>query len=153
MEREVLEAIWALHSHEVESGGWLCASYPPEDDRVRIVHASGPGHNGKHGAGWTRLSDPSQVEEAFDDSLGQARLVRVGDWHSHPVRDSFPSDADLAKWAQHSDDAGVLPYAGVIVTPGEVGWMTPEFHGWVTREEDQGFLVCEPGKIGEPRLG
>jgi proteasome lid subunit RPN8/RPN11 len=72
----------------------------------------------------------------------------VGDWHSHPVRDSIPSDADLAKWAQHSDDAGVLPYAGVIVTPGEdLGWTCPRLDGWVTRENEHGFLICEPAKV------
>jgi hypothetical protein len=40
-----------------------------------------------------------------------------------------------------------LPYPSVIVTPGEVGWVTPEFHGSVTREDDRGLLICEPGKI------
>jgi hypothetical protein len=55
----------------------------------------------------------------------------------------------LAAWARHSEDAGVLPYAGVIVTPGEVGWMSPEFHGWITRDHDRGLLVCEPGRIDE----
>jgi proteasome lid subunit RPN8/RPN11 len=149
MEQEVLQTLWQFDSQEVETGGWLYALYAPDDDRVTIAHASGPGHNGKHGGGWTRLSDPSEVEEAFDDALAQARLVRVGDWHSHPVRDSIPSDADLAKWARHSDEAGVLPYSGVIVTPGEVGWMSPEFHGWITREDDRGLLVCEPGRIDE----
>jgi hypothetical protein len=83
----------------------------------------------------------------LDDVLAIARLVRVGDWHSRPVRDSIPSDADLAKWARHSDAADVLPYVGVVVTPGELGWTTPRFYGWVTREDDQGLLVCEPGKI------
>jgi len=52
-------------------------------------------------------------------------------------------------WANNSDRAGVLPYASVIVTPGEIGWTTPEFHGWVTREDDQGVLVCEPAKVFE----
>jgi hypothetical protein len=33
-------------------------------------------------------------------------------------------------------EAGGVPYSGLIVMPGEVGWMTPQFHGWVTREDD-----------------
>jgi hypothetical protein len=40
-----------------------------------------------------------------------------------------------------------LPYFGVVVTPGEVGWMTPEFYGWVTREDDRGCLVAEPAVL------
>jgi hypothetical protein len=27
--------------------------------------------------------------------------------------------------------------------------MSPEFHGWITREDDRGLLVCEPGRIDE----
>jgi hypothetical protein len=46
-----------------------------------------------------------------------------------------------------NNDSRVLPHIRVIVTPGEVGWMTPEFHGWVTREDDRGLLVCEPSRI------
>ena len=91
-----------------------------------------------------RLSDPDEVEAGFGDVLARARFVRAGDWHSHPVQDAIPSDADLANWARHSDDSAVLRYTGVIVTPGEVGWMTPEFYGWVAREGAGGLLVCEP---------
>jgi proteasome lid subunit RPN8/RPN11 len=129
MEQEVLHAIWRFESREIESGGWLYAMYPLEDHRATVVYASGPGQNGSHGSGQVRLSEPNQVEAACGEILARARLVRVGDWHSHPVQDTIPSDADLAAWARHGEDAGVLPYAGVIVTPGEVGWMSPEFHG------------------------
>jgi proteasome lid subunit RPN8/RPN11 len=95
-------------------------------------------------------AEPSRCQAAsFEDCLLQTQLVRVGDWHSHPNDDPIPSDADLRTWGLHSEDAGVLPYAGVIVTPGEVGWMTPEFYGWVTREDDRGLLVCGPGRIDE----
>jgi len=27
--------------------------------------------------------------------------------------------------------------------------MTPEFYGWVTREDGRGLLVCQPGWIDE----
>jgi hypothetical protein len=65
----------------------------------------------------TKLADGLGLA-ILDDVLAIARLVRVGDRHSRPVRDSIPSDADLAKWARHSEEAGVLPYPSVIVTPG-----------------------------------
>jgi hypothetical protein len=80
--------------------------------------------------------DPAPGVEGDSPSVG-----RPGDPHRE--------DADLANWARHSDDSAVLPYTGVIVTPGGVGWMSPEFHGWVTREDDRGLLACEPAKIDE----
>jgi hypothetical protein len=43
-----------------------------------------------------------------------------------------------------------LLYVGVVVTPGEVGWMTPEFYGWVTCEYERRLRVCEPARIDEP---
>lgn len=152
IEQEVLSAIWGFDSREIETGGYLYALYWPDEDRVGVMHASGPGHNGRHGSGQVRLGDPNDVESGFDDTLTRAGLVRVGDWHSHPNDDPIPSDADLRIWGRHSDDADVSPYAGVIVTPGEVGWMTPELHAWITREDDHGLLVCEPGRI-EERFG
>jgi Prokaryotic homologs of the JAB domain len=148
IEHEVVSAIWEFDSREVETGGWLYGLYPADDDWVAVIHASGPGQNGSHGRGWTRLSDPSQVEADFSDSLARARPVRVGDWHSHPNDDPTPSDADLRIWGRHSDEAGVLPYVALIAMPGEdVGWMVPQFAGWVIREDENGALVCEPAKV------
>jgi proteasome lid subunit RPN8/RPN11 len=147
IEREALEAIWQFDSRVVESGGYLYALYPSNDERALIVHASGPGRNGDHGPGRVRLSDPSDVESDFGELEARAGLVLCGDWHSEPGRDPIPSDADLVAWANNSDRAGILPYASIIATPGEIGWTTPELHGWVTREDEDGFLVCEPAKV------
>jgi proteasome lid subunit RPN8/RPN11 len=153
IEREVVAAIWEFESPEVETGGYLYAFWPPDDHRVGIVHATGPGPTSQHGSGRVRLSDPSQVEAEFEQRLVQARAGRVGDWHSHPWRDPIPSPADMRRWGRASEEAGVLPYAGVIVMPGEdVGWMAPEYVGWVIREDENGLLVCEPGKI-DKRFG
>jgi proteasome lid subunit RPN8/RPN11 len=148
IEHEVVAAIWEFDSREVETGGYLYGFSPPDDHRVGIVHATCPGPTSQHGSGRVRLSDPSQIEAAFEEQLVQ--LVRVGDWHSHPWRDPIPSPADTRRWGRASEEAGVLPYAGVIAMPGEgVGWMAPQFVGWVIREDDNGVLVCEPGKIDE----
>jgi proteasome lid subunit RPN8/RPN11 len=149
IEQEVSGAIWEFDSREIETGGYLYALHPADDDWVAITYASGPGSNGQHGSGRVRLGDASKVEADLEDFLPRATLVRVGDWHSHPWRDPVPSSADLRVWGRHADETGVLPYTGVIVTPGEVGWMSPEFHGWITREDDRGLLVCEPGRIDE----
>jgi proteasome lid subunit RPN8/RPN11 len=150
IQEEVLAAIWEFDSREIETGGYLYGLYPADEDRVSIVYASGPGHNGKHGSGRMRLSDPNDVESSFDDTLRRAGLVRVGDWHSHPWDDPIPSDADLRAWGSNSDDAGVLPYTAVIATPApDLGWTCPRLNGWVTREDEQGVLICEPAKVSD----
>jgi hypothetical protein len=90
---------------------------------------------------------PSEIETPVDG------LIWVGDWHSEPVywdTDSLPSDPDLSAWARHSEEAGVLPYASLIVTPGEdLGWTCPRLDGWVVREDEQGILICEPAKVSD----
>jgi hypothetical protein len=99
MEQEVLQAISGSSIRKRSKlAGWRYALYPADDDWVAVIHASGPGQSGSHGAGWTRLSDPSQVEADFSDGLARARPVRVGDWHSHPNEYAIPSDADLRVW-------------------------------------------------------
>jgi len=90
MGREVLESIWQSDSLEIETDGWLYGHYPPNVERAIVTYASGPGQNGNHGPGRVRLSDPQEVERDFGDLLARARLVRVGDWHSHPCRDPIP---------------------------------------------------------------
>jgi hypothetical protein len=87
IEEEVLGAIWEFGSRQIETGGYLYALYSADDDQVAITYASGPGSNGQHGSGRVRLGDASAVEAEFEDILARARLVRVGDWHSHPWRD------------------------------------------------------------------
>jgi hypothetical protein len=148
IEGEALDALWRFDSLEVETGGFLLGFYPPNEDQVSVVFASGPGANGKHGSGRMRLSDRSEIETPVDG------LVWVGDWHSEPSRwdtpDPLPSDADLATWARHSEEAGGLSYATLIVTPGEdLGWTCPRLDGWVTREDEQGVLICEPAKVSD----
>jgi proteasome lid subunit RPN8/RPN11 len=152
MEREVLESIWQFDSLAMETGGWLYSHYRPDGGRQQalVIHASGPGRNGEHSVGSVRLSDPREVERDFDDLTARAGLIRVGDWHSHPARDPIPSHGDLTVWANNSDRAGVLPWSSVILTPGELGWAVPDFHGYVTREDDEGLLVCEPAVVRTP---
>jgi hypothetical protein len=58
--------------------------------------------HGRSDRGWTRLSDPSEVEEAFDDALAQARLVRVGDWHSTRSETRSPR---MSTWRTGPDTA------------------------------------------------
>ena len=86
----------------------------------------------------------------FKTSCFERGWSGFADWHSHPWRDPIPSPADIRNWARASEDAGVFPYAGVIAMPGEdVGWMAPQFVGWVIREDENGVLVCEPAAVEE----
>jgi hypothetical protein len=144
---EVLAALWEFDNREIETGGYLYGFYLPDEDGVSVVFASGPGHNGKHASRQVQLSDPSEIEVPVDG------LIWVGDWHSEPVQwdtDSLPSDPDLSMWARHSEEAGVLPYASLIVTPApDLGWTCPRFNGWITREDEDGVLVCEPAKVSD----
>jgi hypothetical protein len=150
IEREVGDAMWRFDEREVETGGYLYALYAPEPEGVRIVHASGPGPSSEHWRTKLRLSQPEQVRAAFPQALGPSLLLRVGDWHGHPVPDPVPSEADLKSWMHSQESAGVSRYVGLIVTPGrEMGWMSPDFHGWVTRQDERGALVCEGAKVSE----
>jgi hypothetical protein len=35
-------------------------------------------------------------------------------------------------------------------TTANQNWTTPDFHGWITREDDDGLLVCEPAALRLP---
>jgi proteasome lid subunit RPN8/RPN11 len=91
-------------------------------------------------------SQPIEVKAEFEAVLRRAALVHVGEWHSHPTVDATPSEDDRNSWAAVWA-TGFLPYAAVIVTPGELGWTTPKFHGYVTLEDDDGRLVAQPAIV------
>jgi hypothetical protein len=145
IEREVADAMWRFDGRDVETGGHLFSHYAAEHDEVLVVHATGPGEGSDHGNGSVQLG---AIE--LHDLLAGAGLLRTGDWHSHPSPDSLPSDADKRSWATSLQKRGAAVWASVIVTPRrETGWMAPEFHGYVTREDENGVLVCDPAKVRE----
>lgn len=78
-------------------------------------------------------------------------MLRVGDWHNHPSHEPEPSPKDMSAWQTHRRGAGVSHYVSLIATPhSEMGWMAPELHGYVTREDEDGVLVCDAAAVWEP---
>lgn len=81
----------------------------------------------------------------MDHATGWARdnaLDLVGHWHTHPTGSGVPSPQDIQAWA-----SGALypnkTFIGIIaVRGGELGWMAPRLHGWVTRRKP-GWIGCE----------
>lgn len=151
IEQQVADAMWRFDRRDVESGGWLFAHDAPDAECVHLAYASGPGPEAEHGNGRVRLTDALKASLWLDDLSITSRLIRVGDWHSHPSDDPEPSDADLSAWQKNHRAADASQWVSLIVTPGpEMGWMAPRFHGYVTREDESGVLVCDPATVREP---
>ena len=56
----------------------------------------------------------------------------------------------MSAWTKHRQTAGVSYYASLIVVPhADMGWMSPDLVGFVTRENDYGVVVCEQAEIRE----
>ena len=145
IEREILDARAGMG--DVETGGVLYSLYRPNYERVLLHHATGPGKDARHARAELTLSSPKTVEAEFDEWSERARFVEVGNWHSHPTEDAEPSRSDLRNWASWRGLSGLWRYLGLIVTPGELGWMTPRFHAWITTRDEHGRLVTEPATI------
>jgi hypothetical protein len=75
------------------------------------------------------LDDPHAAYDTVQDAFARA-IER---------RSSFRREGTV--------EASGAPYVGVIVTPGELGWTTPAFHGWVMHRICDRHLVCEPARI------
>jgi proteasome lid subunit RPN8/RPN11 len=150
IEDECLEAAFRFAGQSLETGGWLYGLSRARSNSVDICFASGPGRASRHASSSVALTSPELVEDEFDDVLVRARLVRVGDFHTHPgTTDARPSGTDLRAWASWRRELGLNRYVSVIVTAGELGWRVPELHGWVTTKDSSGNLVCEPATIAD----
>ena len=166
---EVLE--WASdHPGEGrESGGYLfgrrlrsrsIALDPQEPDLLEVTFAAYPGEGTQRSSHEMRHDSDHALSLARTFGRQGRRERLVGDYHSHPDGDGVPSGGDLRGWLRSFQLLGVQDrysphwllgdevtpncYLGVIVTrSGFGGWTWPQFHVWITREED-GRVVCEP---------
>jgi hypothetical protein len=136
------------HYGGVETGGLLLSHYEPRTDPADayVVRATGPGSDSEHWESSAVLNAGTILRENAD-LIEQGGLLEVGHWHSHRTRSFEPSPDDLSCWSARWANQSGAPYVGVIVTPGELGWTTPNFHAWVTHRPSRGLLVCEPARV------
>ncbi len=120
----------------VETGGYLVSH---RSDYVGIQ--TGPGPKSTHAPSRFQLDDSAATRWLQSDAL----LRIVGDWHLHPSWDGTPSDHDVRVWAGHCTRS-MSCYLGIVATKGELGFMTPELHGWVAFW-DGDTAVCEPALL------
>jgi hypothetical protein len=147
----------------VETGGFLFGHQRPRSEFASACHASGPGKSSRHSRSGLKLASLRTVESEFSEVVARAGLRPVGDWHSHPASpgappDPRPSPDDLRGWARQREALGVSRYVGLIVTPGELGWMEPDFHAYVSYRANDWHIgidpaeilhVCEPATLSE----
>jgi hypothetical protein len=149
MEREMREVIWAFDS-QVETGGWLYAHYAPDAEGVIVVQATGPGASAEHSEGRLRLSHPRELEAELAPSV-----VLVGDWHAHPWTwtgdpTDQASEADEQAWRGRLETlTSCSRWVGLIFTPGAMGWSSPVYHGFLTRRNEDGVVICEQATVLE----
>jgi hypothetical protein len=120
----------------VETGGYLVSHRP---DYIGIQTGTGP--KSTHAPSRFQLDDSAATRWLQSDPL----LRIVGDWHLHPSWDGTPSDHDVRGWAGHCTRS-MSHYLGIVATKGELGFMTPELHGWVAFW-DGDTAVCEPAGL------
>lgn len=147
------EISWAA-SEGVEMGGFLWAHLRTDSGGgpVVIAHVSPPAQGSVHGRTSVRLGDPDDVARAWPDWLARSGMAAIGDVHSHPGGDGTPSRADLENWAWGVRQSGGYPWASLIAIRGEggIGWLDPQFRGWVTTADGRGGFVCEPAEVAQP---
>jgi proteasome lid subunit RPN8/RPN11 len=95
--------------------------------------------------------------QALRDRDGDLR--GIGDWHSHPMGGSRPSDADLRCQARELATIGDhnVSLTSLIVTRREAAfrdsWIDPHVSAWITRYARSSFgerMVCEPALVSIP---
>jgi hypothetical protein len=135
IEREIWETLGTYGV--VETGGYLVS------DRLDSIGIqTGPGPKSTHAAHRFQLDDSAAARWLHSDPL----LRIVGDWHLHPGDDDgVPSDHDVRGWAGHTTRS-MSHYVGIVATKGELGFTTPELHGWVAFW-DGDTAVCEPARL------
>jgi Prokaryotic homologs of the JAB domain len=115
---------------DYELGGWLYASAEQRDLHVEAATEA----SAKRGMRSLEL-DPGRRRD-FEDDLKRrdTGLVRVGEWHSHPVVGlGAPSDTDLQSWqAGYELLESPRDFIGLILTPSRsAGWWAPQIHAYV----------------------
>jgi proteasome lid subunit RPN8/RPN11 len=144
---------------EVETGGWLVGRRGWGWHRQRTVTSATV-------AAKTRKAGKVALDEGeftrMDARLQASRdrdgdLRGIGDWHTHPMGESRPSDADLRCQARElatiSDHNVSLTSLIVTRRQGAASWRNPQISAWITRHARSSFgerMVCEPATVTVP---
>ena len=118
---------------------------------VKVLHAGGPGP----AAVQTRTSllrDTRHSQSLADDAWALDGSQWIGEWHTHPLGPSTPSDLDLRSYAAHLLDPslGFDRFYAIIVTDLGGGAMT--LNSWALARRDSNTLeLTALAEIVEPR--
>lgn len=150
--RVIEDELRLMSRYRVETGGLLLSFNPNRVMSSRVIHATGPAPNAKHGRDSVTLGRSSDIEASLPELMQRANFVTVGLWHSHPGDDGRPSRTDMETWAHELKRSGRSRYVGLIATRDTEGhgWMFPKFSAWVCRTDGPGRrYVVEPARICE----
>jgi proteasome lid subunit RPN8/RPN11 len=141
---------------DAETGGWLVGHRAFSWHRERTVTSATVAATLRK-AGKVTLDEGEFVR--MDTQLQAQRdrdgdLRGIGDWHTHPMGGSRPSQADLRCQARELATIGDhnVSLTSPIVTrrDGRESWNNPHISAWVTRHARSSFgerMVCEPAMV------
>ena len=96
---------------------------------------------------WPRAIARDHAHDALESARireqTDGRACEIGYMHSHPTRNSMPSETDSVHASQMRALLGLSTFLAVIATPGDRGWGDCRFHGRVVRPIASGHDVCE----------
>jgi hypothetical protein len=100
-----------------------------------------------------------EAKEADLIRFQDSPLRRAGCWHCHPTcpagRVGEPSQTDMQTWLSELDRINqsrrATRYLGIIATAGKRGWTSPQFYGWIVRQDKRNRPICEPATVAVGR--
>ena len=114
----------------LETGGVLLGH--DRGDLVEITVAGDPGPAAERQP--TRFRrDLANAQQLGDDAFEADGSVWLGEWHTHPMGLTTPSELDLRSYAEMLADPelGFTRFVCFIITAGDAAWTTPLLWPWV----------------------
>lgn len=129
-----------------ETGGILIGETRGDVLHVHLASDSGPKAS-ESPSGFERDGHYCQaiLEGAIADSNGA--WTYVGEWHSHPKHEAFPSHTDVSSLAEISADANFnTPTPAMLIVGLESENASPVIHGSIYPSQRRGFVVPVTGE-------
>lgn len=114
----------------LETGGVLLGH--DRDELVEITVAGDPGPAAVRQS--TRFRrDLAHAQQLGDDAFEADGSVWLGEWHTHPMGLTTPSELDHRSYAEMLADPelGFTRFVCFIITSGDAAWTTPLLWPWV----------------------